>query len=96
MAVPFARTFLSLSCLSACLLFQLPVSYGAGFDYLDALQKSILYYECQRSGRLPSNQRVTWRADSGLNDGASQNVVTPVTRLQAKGSSLLTLLMKLF
>ncbi|XP_077217123.1 glycosyl hydrolase 9B8 [Tasmannia lanceolata] len=43
-----------------------------GFDYGDALTKSLLYFESQRSGRLPYNQRVTWRDHSGLTDGLEQ------------------------
>lgn len=38
-------------------------------DYNDALSKAILYFEGQRSGKLPGNQRVSWRGDSGLSDG---------------------------
>ncbi|KAF6174689.1 hypothetical protein GIB67_008744 [Kingdonia uniflora] len=38
-------------------------------DYADALMKSILFFEGQRSGKLPSSQRMTWRKDSALNDG---------------------------
>ncbi|OVA03000.1 Glycoside hydrolase [Macleaya cordata] len=38
-------------------------------DYGDALTKSILFFEGQRSGKLPSSQRMTWRKDSALNDG---------------------------
>ncbi|KAK9663807.1 hypothetical protein RND81_14G000100 [Saponaria officinalis] len=45
-----------------------------GYDYTDALDKSLLFFEAQRSGKLPSDQRVTWRGDSGLNDGLSQQV----------------------
>ncbi|XVF81583.1 hypothetical protein PTKIN_Ptkin15bG0166700 [Pterospermum kingtungense] len=44
------------------------------FDYADALTKSLLYFESQRSGRLPHNQRVTWRDHSGLTDGLEQGV----------------------
>jgi endoglucanase len=29
---------------------------------------SMLFYEAQRSGKLPADQRVTWRKDSALND----------------------------
>ena len=29
---------------------------------------SMLFYEAQRSGKLPATQRVTWRKDSALND----------------------------
>jgi hypothetical protein len=40
------------------------------FNYGEALQKSILFYEAQRSGDLPTSNRVSWRGDSALNDGA--------------------------
>jgi hypothetical protein len=40
------------------------------FNYGEALQKAIYFYECQRSGKLPANNRVEWRGDSGLTDGA--------------------------
>jgi hypothetical protein len=43
---------------------------AAQFNYGEALQKSIFFYEIQRSGRLPPDNRVRWRGDSGLNDGA--------------------------
>ncbi|GFS40848.1 glycosyl hydrolase 9B13 [Actinidia rufa] len=43
-------------------------------DYSDALEKSILFYEGQRPGKLPSNQLLKWRADSGLHDGSSYHV----------------------
>ncbi|CAN8328822.1 unnamed protein product [Cochlearia groenlandica] len=38
-------------------------------DYSDALSKSILFFEGQRSGYLPNDQRMTWRRNSGLSDG---------------------------
>ncbi|KAH6764391.1 glycosyl hydrolase 9B8 [Perilla frutescens var. hirtella] len=44
------------------------------FDYGDALSKSLLYFEAQRSGHLPYGQRVRWRHHSGLNDGLEQGV----------------------
>ncbi|KAK3423951.1 hypothetical protein EUGRSUZ_F00710 [Eucalyptus grandis] len=43
-------------------------------DYAEALAKSLLYFEAQRSGHLPHNQRVAWRDHSGLNDGLEQGV----------------------
>uniref|UniRef100_A0ACD5YGM5 Uncharacterized protein n=1 Tax=Avena sativa TaxID=4498 RepID=A0ACD5YGM5_AVESA len=43
-------------------------------DYGDALSKSLLYFEAQRSGRLPYNQRVKWRGHSGITDGLQQGV----------------------
>jgi len=40
------------------------------FNYGEALQKSLLFYEAQQSGPLPQWNRVSWRADSALDDGA--------------------------
>ncbi|KAL6850124.1 hypothetical protein ACP4OV_020751 [Aristida adscensionis] len=47
---------------------------GGGHDYGEALSKSILYFEAQRSGRLPGGQRIAWRANSGLLDGKANGV----------------------
>ncbi|XAR55131.1 Cellulase [Bertholletia excelsa] len=55
------------------LLHLLPLAF-AGHDYGDALSKSILFFEAQRSGYLPSTQRVKWRSHSGLNDGKASGV----------------------
>ncbi|XP_058096148.1 endoglucanase-like isoform X3 [Magnolia sinica] len=46
----------------------------AAFNYGDALEKAILFFEGQRSGKLPHNQRVKWRGDSGLSDGMLDQV----------------------
>lgn len=62
------RYFTYVLCVAS--LFQSSVSY----DYGDALIKSLLYFEAQRSGKLPSNQRVQWRGDSALNDGKDAGV----------------------
>ncbi|ESO84370.1 hypothetical protein LOTGIDRAFT_132347 [Lottia gigantea] len=40
------------------------------YNYDDILRKSILFYEAQRSGKLPGNNRIPWRGDSGLEDGS--------------------------
>ncbi|MGB2570756.1 glycoside hydrolase family 9 protein [Micromonospora citrea] len=40
------------------------------FNYAEALQKSLLFYEAQQSGRKPAWNRVSWRGDSALTDGA--------------------------
>ncbi|KAJ8749288.1 hypothetical protein K2173_018769 [Erythroxylum novogranatense] len=57
-------------------LFFLSTFFNAtlAFDYADALTKSLLYFESQRSGRLPHSQRVAWRDHSGLTDGLEQGV----------------------
>src|SRR6187402_3486175 len=44
------------------------------FNYAEALQKSIFFYEAQRSGALPANNRVNWRGDSALDDGKDVSV----------------------
>lgn len=56
------------------LILPLIVQSHDSFNYGDALSKSLLYFESQRSGRLPHNQRVTWRHHSGLTDGLEQGV----------------------
>lgn len=38
------------------------------FNYSEVLDLSLLFYEAQRSGKLPASQRVKWRKDSALND----------------------------
>ncbi|MBA0808742.1 hypothetical protein Gohar_024455 [Gossypium harknessii] len=43
-------------------------------NYRDALQKSILFFQGQRSGKLPANQKVSWRSNSGLSDGSLDHV----------------------
>lgn len=43
---------------------------GTGkYNYGEALQKSLLFYELQRSGDLPEQTRCNWRGDSSLMDG---------------------------
>ncbi|MGL4883532.1 MAG: glycoside hydrolase family 9 protein, partial [Waterburya sp.] len=43
-------------------------------NYGEALQKSVLFYEAQQAGKLPEWNRVPWRDDSTLNDGADVGV----------------------
>ena len=44
---------------------------GSGqFRYGEAVQKSFLFYEAQRSGDLPNDNRIQWRGDSALGDGS--------------------------
>ena len=48
---------------------------GTGkYNYGEALQKSLLFYELQRSGKLPSETRSNWRGDSCLKDGSDAGV----------------------
>ncbi|KOM42110.1 hypothetical protein LR48_Vigan04g230800 [Vigna angularis] len=43
-------------------------------NYKEALTKSLIFLEAQRSGKLPSSNRVPWRGDSALDDGKLANV----------------------
>ncbi|KAE9615834.1 hypothetical protein Lal_00017137 [Lupinus albus] len=43
-------------------------------NYGEALAKSLLFFEGQRSGRIPQDQQITWRSNSGLYDGHQANV----------------------
>jgi hypothetical protein len=45
------------------------VPIGA-YSYAEVLQKSMFFYECQRSGILPASNRVTWRGNSATGDGS--------------------------
>lgn len=47
---------------------------GAKYSYNQVLELSILFYEAQRSGKLPANNRIPWRGDSALNDGSDVGV----------------------
>ena len=38
------------------------------FECREVLEKSLLFYEAQRSGPLPSDNRIEWRGDSALDD----------------------------
>ena len=44
------------------------------YNYADVLQKSLLFYDAQRSGDLPTNFPLNWRGDSALTDGADVGV----------------------
>lgn len=56
------------------MIFQLEKTYAQAFNYGEVLQKSLFFYECQRSGALPAGNRVNWRGNSALNDGADNGV----------------------
>lgn len=48
---------------------------GTGdYNYGEALQKSLIFYELQRSGDLPEMVRCNWRGDSALTDGADNGI----------------------
>lgn len=48
---------------------MLPSSGELGsYNYDRVLEMSLLFYEAQRSGKLPNDNRVTWRRDSCIKD----------------------------
>ncbi|KAA0200410.1 hypothetical protein HAZT_HAZT005065 [Hyalella azteca] len=47
---------------------------GSPYDYRELLCQSLVFYEANRSGKLPSDQRVEWRYDSAVDDGAADGV----------------------
>lgn len=49
-------------------------SSSTNYNYGEALQKSLMFYELQRSGKLPADKRDNWRGDSGLNDGSDAGI----------------------
>ncbi len=51
-----------------------PLPRRAEINYPQALQMALFFYEAQRSGRLPAGNRVEWRGDSALSDGADVGV----------------------
>ncbi|KAK3120866.1 hypothetical protein QOZ80_8BG0642860 [Eleusine coracana subsp. coracana] len=71
MAAP--KSISSLFAVLSLLVLMVP-SLTAAFNYADALAKSIIFFEGQRSGKLPPGNRMPWRGDSGLRDGAQYNV----------------------
>jgi endoglucanase len=47
-----------------------PPQTGPSFNYAEALQKAIWFYEAQIAGPKPPWSRVSWRGDSAMNDGS--------------------------
>ena len=67
-------SFLTVFVIVSLLTFNFSVATTAKaaglYNYGEALQKSLYFYEEQRSGALPANNRVVWRGNSGMNDGS--------------------------
>ncbi len=53
---------------------SIPTQAQASYNYGEALQKSIWFYEAQIAGPKPTWSRVSWRADSTPNDGSDVGV----------------------
>ena len=51
-------------------------SAASGYNYAEALQKSMFFYEVQQAGKLPDWNEVSWRGDSMLKeDGTDADVI---------------------
>ncbi|GLY47107.1 endoglucanase [Lentzea sp. NBRC 102530] len=65
-----AVTAVLVAALAGTALVSPSSSAAPAFNYGEALQKSVWFYDAQRSGVLPSTNRVSWRGDSAVRDGA--------------------------
>jgi endoglucanase len=53
----------------AALLALCGTATAGPFNYAEALQKAVLFYEAQHSGPKPAWNRLDWKGNSALNDG---------------------------
>ncbi len=54
-----------------------PVSAASKYNYAEALQKSMFFYEVQQSGVLPEWNNVQWRADSMVDESGKETDPVP-------------------
>ncbi len=75
----WAQSVLAQLPLPSASFLPLPAASGAVQSAQDSIPNSqwstllgnlLYFYEAQRSGRLPSTKRVSWRNDSAVNDGS--------------------------
>ncbi|KAL3638607.1 Endoglucanase 3 [Castilleja foliolosa] len=69
-------TFILLLCFTFVFSKKSGSSSSSSHDYRDALTKSILFFQYQRSGKLPPEQlaqKNNWRGNSALSDGQQVN-----------------------
>ena len=50
---------------------------ASSYNYAEALQKSMFFYEVQQSGKLPEWNSVAWRADSMVDEDGNETDVVP-------------------
>jgi endoglucanase len=63
------RRALALAALLAAALAP-QASQAQTYNYGEALQKALYFYECQRAGKMPAGNRVEWRGDAAMADGS--------------------------
>jgi len=69
-----SRGYLHAPLLTGLVLAGASLQAAAPYNYGEALQKGVFFYDCQRSGKLPADNRVSWRGDSALADGSDNGV----------------------
>ncbi|MFZ5988342.1 MAG: glycoside hydrolase family 9 protein [Bacillota bacterium] len=67
----FVCFVLSLAMLLTLFIPQGMVSAAGTYNYAEALQKAIYFYEAQQAGPLPSWNRVEWRGDATMKDAVT-------------------------
>ena len=66
----FTAAVLSLSIITLPEVEATSSAAGGNFNYAEALQKSLMFYELQMSGEMPGDLRSNWKGDSCVNDGS--------------------------
>lgn len=59
--------------LALLLLGLVTLSLAGDYNYGQVVEKSLLFYEAQRTGRLPTSNRISWRGDSFYTDRGTSN-----------------------
>lgn len=49
------------------------LSLAGDYNYGQVVEKSLLFYEAQRTGQLPTNNRIPWRGNSFVTDRGTSN-----------------------
>lgn len=66
------------ACLPSGLTCEMTANAESGsYNYAEALQKSMFFYEVQQSGKLPEWNSVTWRADSMIDEDGNETDIVP-------------------
>jgi hypothetical protein len=52
----------------SCYFLLIISALSTKYDYAEVMRLSILFYEAQRSGNLPADNRIPYRGDSAVDD----------------------------
>jgi chitodextrinase len=70
LAALWAAALVAATAAAVTLASPSPARAAGQFNYAEALQKSMFFYEAQIAGKKPTWSRVNWRADSAMTDGS--------------------------